>query len=283
MACGGERGHGGRAALGGIARIRGLPAIRRSLHALAVMAAVGGVAVTAARATDDSTTGWKKGTRVSREPSREAWTGAEAFGRVYALYTGTTWSPFGNLRQDGLRVRAVTAQSHYAYSGRRFVPAVGDAMVMPFIGQARIADLLAGYQVRRGDWTVKVFAGLRTALHVIAPYDEETRVQGSGSGASLALEVWGNLTPERWLALDLGYATPFDSYSARLRLGQRFAAAWSAGGEASAVGNIEGRTLRFGAFVRFDDGVNEIGVAGGLSLSGGQNDGYASAQWLRRF
>ena len=36
------------------------------------------------------------------------WAGAEVFHQVWSLYAGGTYAPFGSVREDGFRVRAVT-------------------------------------------------------------------------------------------------------------------------------------------------------------------------------
>lgn len=238
----------------------------------------------ATRVDERITAAWQQGTRVQREPARETWAGAEAFRHVWSLYTGATYAPFSNLRQDGLRLRAVSALSGYSYAGLRFDPSAGAAIWQTFRGQSRTVDLLAGYQWRTGDLTIKTFAGYRNASVEIAPFDPETTVQGQRHGAIGALELWFNITPRQWTSLDLTYATPFRSYAHRLRVADRISETMSIGVEAAALGHQEGSTQRAGAFLRFDNGVHEISASAGWSMPRGEaGHAYGTAQWLVRF
>ncbi len=222
---------------------------------------------------------------VSFEPPREIWAGAEAFGRVLSLYTGSTLAPFGNLRQDGVRLRAITAMSQFKYSGLRYDASKGDAVAVAFDGVSRTSDLFVGYQWSLGATTVKAFAGWEIAAHVITPYDPETLVQGRSMGPKGALEIWTNFGHRAWAALDLSYAKAFGAYSTRLRTGLRVSDTISLGPEVSLIGHDESQMARAGAFVRYDNGVDEISAAAGWTKTKGSDEGdvYIGAQWLRRF
>lgn len=246
----------------------------------AVVACCLGSAVSVAPARADQWT-----PSVSFEPPREIWAGAEAFGRVLSLYTGSTFAPFGNLRQDGVRLRAVTAMSRFKYSGLRYDATKGDAVTVPFEGMSRTSDIFAGYQWSFGATTVKVFAGWEIAAHLITPFDPETLVQGRSMGPKGALEIWTNFGQRAWAALDLSYAKAFGAYSSRLRAGWRASDTISLGPEVSLIGHDETQTVRAGAFLRYDNGVDEISAAAGWTKARGSDEGdaYIGVQWLRRF
>lgn len=233
---------------------------------------------------DDEAISWYEKTTSAEEANRETWAGAEAFKQVWSLYTGSTYAPFGNLRQNGLRVRTVTALSTYTYGGRRFDPVTGDAIWQTFRGSSRTTDVLAGYQGRLGDLTWKMFAGYQHAVITLTPFDLETTVQGRRHGAKGAFELWFNITPQQWASLDLTYATPFRSYSHRLRVATRVSENLSIGAEAAAFGHEEGSTRRVGAFLRFDNGRHELSGSLGWSMPRGDNGhAYGTLQWLYRF
>jgi hypothetical protein len=233
-------------------------------------------------ATEDG--GWSAGTATQFEPAREFWAGAEAFRNVLSLYVGSTQALGGNLRQDGFRLRIVTAVSRYRYAGLRYAPRVGDAVPVAFRGEARLVDLLAGYQWSFRATTVKAFAGWAIAEHAISPYDPETRVQGRAGGIKGVLEAWHNIGDAAWVSADISYARAHGAYSHRLRAGWRAAPLLSLGPEAALIGHEENRTARLGAFLRFDDGVNEVTGSAGASMPRGDRTGhYATLQWLRRF
>jgi hypothetical protein len=233
---------------------------------------------------DDDEAGWSDGTRTQTEASQEVWLGVESTRGVFAAYSGATWSPFSNLRQDGFRLRLIGAQSYYRYAGLRYNPAIADAQLVNFRGAASMVDVLTGWQWSAGQLTVKAFAGLRMSDHRIAPFDPETLVQGEARGAVGVLEAWYNLTDRLWTSLDVNVAQSHRAYSHKLRFGWRATSALSIGVEGQALGHIENRTLKAGAFVRFDDGVNEVVASGGSQMPDGVKSApYATLQWLRRF
>lgn len=242
-----------------------------------------------ARADDDDyddvdEPGWYEGTTTQTEAARESWTGAEGLRQVWSLYSGVTWAPFTNLRQDGWRLRMVAARSAFSYVGPRYDAAVGDTRPVLFRGAGRTVDLAAGYQWSSGALTAKLFAGIRFHDQVIGPFDPEAMVQGRATGATGAMELWYNVSDRHWAALDLTAASPFRSYAHRLRLGQRLGPSWSVGGEARMFGHIEARTAQLGAFVRFDNGVHEVSASAGWSAPDAGDTGvYGTIQWLRRF
>jgi Cellulose biosynthesis protein BcsS len=255
-----------------------------SILACGVLAAASSVSANPPLDDDDAATPWYEGTHSIEEAARESWAGAEIFRKTLSIYTGSTYAPFSNLRQNGLRLRAVSAVSAYGYAGRRFDPASGVAIWQTFRGQARTVDLLAGYQWRTGDLTLKMFAGYQITGVAITPFDPETLVQGQKHGAKGALEVWYNMTLRHWAALDLTAATAFRTYSHRLRLADRAFEQVSLGVEAATFGHQEGATYRAGAFVRFDNGTHEVSASAGWSMPRGDaGHVYGTAQWLYRF
>jgi len=91
----------------------------------------------------------------------EFWAGAQASKTAWSLYTGTTVAPFGEILEDGLRLRLVGGYGAYRYAGPR---AVGvSSQVVHFKGTVSFSDFLAGYQRQFGPVTVKAFAGLAVA------------------------------------------------------------------------------------------------------------------------
>lgn len=257
-------------------------AVRRLGLVIAVAALGAAAAFGPARAGDNQT--WVAKTSTVPEPSRETWAGAEAFGQVLSLYTGATLAPFGSLRQDGMRLRLVAGTSSYAYAGRRFVSAAGDARTVAFEGRSTFVEALVGYQWSRGATTVKAFAGWTETGHLITPFDTETMVQGRAGGAKGALEIWQDLSGRGFLAVNLGYAQPHGAHSQRVRLGARIGEAWSLGPELHRLGHVEGTTMRLGAFLRFEGPTQEGSISVGSSAyEGGEPQAYMTAQWLVRF
>jgi hypothetical protein len=228
----------------------------------------------------------------SATPRFEMWVGAQAIAHAWSLYSGVTAAPFGGIRQDGLRLRAVAGYGAYTYSGPR---AVGQgSRVFTFRGEAPFTDLLAGYHKQLGAVTLKAFAGVALAEHRLAPDDPETAVRGSGAGAKLVLETWWTLSDRAWASLDLSWASLHASYGGRGRLGWRMRPALSAGLEAGAAGNVECDIGRLGGFLRYEWQGGEVSASGGVSNDKLLRDGrgrtpwqssepYVALSWLTRF
>lgn len=233
---------------------------------------------------DDETTSWHDKTSVDVEPSLESWVGVEGYRRVASLYSGITWSPFGNLRQDGLRLRLVSGVSTYRYAGWRFDPALAANTLQQFSGSGRFLDLMAGWQYSHQNTTLKAFFGYEQQSHMIAPFDPDTAIQGSAGGIKGTLEIWQNWTPLLWTSLDVSAARAHSSYDVKLRTGWRTDANWSLGPELSLVGNSEATLQRAGIFGRYENLQHEFTISTGVSAARGDAiSGYGAAQYLRRF
>jgi hypothetical protein len=252
-----------------------------------VLAVVAGVATPApARAAD-------AGGDIEAKPRVEFYSGAEAFRHAWSLYSGATFAPFGSILEDGLRLRVAGGYGAYSYSGRR---AVGpNAEVVDFDGEASFADLLIGYHKRMGRLSLKLYGGVILSQHQITPDDPETVIRSSGVGGKAVLESWLDIDERVWTSLDLSWASLYDSYSARGRLGWRFTPALSVGLEAGAGGNVEGDIARLGAFVRYEWAGGELVASGGIandalledvgnpSAAADASVPYATLSWLTRF
>lgn len=234
---------------------------------------------------DSDATSWHAKTDVDAEPSAESWIGGEGYRRVASLYSGVTWAPLGNLRQDGLRLRIITGQSLYKYAGRRYDSATDANVWQRFTGVGRFMDLMAGWQFSSsGGTTVKVFAGIGSTTHLITPFDPETAIQGTARGPKAALEIWHNWTPKSWTSVDVAAARAHNSYSAQLRSGWRADPNWSLGPEAAVIGHSESTSQRLGLFARYENLAHEFTISGGVSRARGDiPTGYGTAQYLRRF
>ena len=235
-----------------------------------------------------SGTDWGKGTDLAIEASGEHWTGFEGYRRSVSLYSGLTWSPFTNLRQDGLRLRAISGQSIYSYSGGRYDLASNSTVWQQFFGQGRFIDALAGWQFSGGGTTAKVFAGYGYVSNIITPYDPETRIQGTARGAKVVGEVWHNWNSTVYSSLDVSVAQAHRAYSAQARTGWRFdlgdGPAWSFGPEIGQIGHTETTVSRAGLFVRYESVDFEFTIVGGAARTANDSPmGYGSAQYLKRF
>ncbi len=233
---------------------------------------------------DSNATSWHAKTDVDTEASGESWIGGEGYRRVASLYSGVTWAPLGNLRQDGLRVRVISGQSLYHYAGRRYDADADTTVWQRFSGLGRFTDMLVGWQFSGNGTTVKVFAGSGSTTHLIAPFDPETQIQGAARGFKGTVELWHNWTPTTWTSLDLSAQRAHAAYSAQLRSGWRIDPEWSVGSEAGAIGHSEGMVMRAGLFARYETLGHEFTLSGGVARARGDTPmGYGTAQYLKRF
>jgi Cellulose biosynthesis protein BcsS len=235
---------------------------------------------------DEATTSWHEKTTSRAEAGREMWAGVAVMRGAHSLYSGTTLAPFGTIQQDGWRLRSGSQLTRYTYTGSRYSPVTGDTVGIEVEGVQLRLDLLAGYQWSHGALTAKAFIGMTSQRDTIAassPDASELWI-GQSRGLKSVLELWYNLTPAIWTALDVSYATPQRAYSVRARVAHSVTENSSVGVEAAALGGDGAAAMRLGTFVRYDTGVHEFaGHLGRHMPDTGRSGGYVSVQWMRRF
>jgi hypothetical protein len=176
------------------------------------------------------------------------WAGGEGFDRIWSLYTGASLAPFGSVREDGLRLRAVAGYGDYG------------------TGTVSFSDLLVGYHAQWGPVTLKVFAGLTAADH---RSDQPISLpQGFELGGKGVTEVWWNVTDGVWTSADLSWGSPQAIYSGRVRLGWRLWPELSTGLEGGSAGTVDHDTARLGGFLRYEWATGELSLSGGLAFDG---------------
>lgn len=214
-------------------------------------------------------------------PRHELFSGVGLTSNSIFGYAGAVWAFGRSVEAPGPRIKALTGVGGYDYSGG--LPAV--AGPVNFDGDVTLAQILAGYQWRRGAWTVKAYAGAGFETHDLSPNDPANSVNGNQFGVMGQLELWRNLGEAGWLSLDASYADVFGSYWTQLRLGRRMHKRISAGVEAGAQGNEDYDSGRAGGFLRTHMGGSELTVSGGFSGEYHSNDfgGYATVGLYRKF
>jgi hypothetical protein len=184
------------------------------------------------------------------------WAGGEAFHGLWSVYTGTSFAPFGGIREDGLRLRVVGGYSDYGN------------------GTASFADLLVGYHAQLGPVTLKLFAGATGGAHL--PEDPFALPRGLEWGGKAVAEAWWNVTDEVWTSADLSWASPYSVYNGRLRLGWRLWPELSSGLEGALAGTAADRDVaRLGGFVRYEWDSGELSLSAGLAMD--EPDGHWEA------
>ena len=215
----------------------------------------------------------------AERPRFEVWSGAQAYDRVWSLYSGSTVAPFGSVHEDGVRLRLVAGYSADSYAHLVKLPVMG-----------AFAEALVGYHMQRGPLTLKVFARVMAADKAAGASGDST----ADFGGKVALETWWNVGDTAWTSVDLSWGSLDQSHAGRARLGWRLSPALSAGLESGAAGSVEYEVVRAGAFVRYEWASGEISVSGGAThddvrdgigglRSAAWTTHFATVSWLTRF
>jgi hypothetical protein len=118
----------------------------------------------------------------------------------------------------------------------------------------------------------------------MTPIDVESSVQGTRWGGKGAVEAWLDIGGNAFGQLDVSYATLYESYGTRLRLGYKFTPQLSVGPEAGLNGNVDYDSGRIGAFVRYDAALGEVSISAGAAGDRSEvTGGYATINALLRF
>ena len=200
--------------------------------------------------------------------SREVWFGADAGSHNWLVYSGSTYAPWGDIHQDGFRVRATTGYGHYDYQW--------DAKTKVKVDKT-YSDAMIGYQRGIGDLTAKAFVGWAMLKDLDVP-SANVRRPRILTGFKGAVELWLNLGTQSWTSLDVSFADTRETASIRSRTGYRILPTVSAGLEAvvnhaSLIGQVQiepssnrviGNT-RTGLFARYEWFGGEISASGGVT------------------
>ncbi|MEZ5817595.1 MAG: cellulose biosynthesis protein BcsS [Hyphomicrobiaceae bacterium] len=217
--------------------------------------------------------------------------GADGTGPSWSIYSGLTAALFGDLRDNGVRLRLSGGYGRYRYTRPFFDEGRRRHLWPEFFGEQTSVDALIGYHWAWGPTTLKAYGGLTQERHRISPgpdspldADGDNAVQGTRSGIKLVVETWTRLADWGFFQADANWSQPFEAYGGRIRLGHNLSGGWSVGLEAAAFGNLNHDGGRAGAFARFAWDKGEIslsaGLDGDLERIGG---GYASIAALTRF
>lgn len=221
----------------------------------------------------------------------EAWAGIDGAGTNWSAYGGLNAALFGDIRENGWRLRSSGGYGRYSYGRPIYDPFRRRLVTAEFHGEMTFTDVLLGYQQAFGPLIVKAYAGLTEEHHrVLAAagsplaIDDENAVQGAGRGVKLALETWVRLGEWGFVQTDVNWSQPFAAYSSRLRLGTRLNPAWSTGLETAIFGNANHDQGRAGAFLRFEWSRGEVSLSAGAGGDSHAITGaYGSLNAMLRF
>jgi Cellulose biosynthesis protein BcsS len=233
--------------------------------------------------------------RATEARHKEVWAGADAASNVWLVYSGTTLAPFGDIHEDGLRLRFVGAYGHYRYESTT------DTLdLTEYTTRVSSGDALIGYLWRLDPLILKAFVGAAFSDHQIRPIDRNNQVQGPELGIKLVAELWYNLGDYGFASLDIAWSQAHETRSARARIGYRVSPHVSVGPEAGlnldrqADFKIYQESLdyrsepidygRIGAFARYEWYGGEVSAAAGvIGDFRNEKSAYGTLNWIKQF
>lgn len=247
---------------------------------------------------------------AEREPRHmEIWAGADVADDVWLIYSGATYAPFGDIHEDGWRLRVVGGYGQYSYKGMRCPIAIAKCkpQSVAFDAQTGFTDVLVGYQKGFGPLTAKAFVGAAGIGHFILPVnaqlstdrnnlDPDNDAEGMEWGLKVGVELWLNITDDAYGSLNASWTSAHETFAASLRLGYRLTPSLSLGveGGLNANANHDLPTLlefddfenatRYGVFARYEWDGGEISVGAGYTSAITESGSpYVTANWIMQF
>ncbi|EGP06906.1 hypothetical protein CSIRO_3637 [Bradyrhizobiaceae bacterium SG-6C] len=155
-----------------------------------------------------------------------------------SFYGGVQWAP-GGLDQDGFTLKLLIAEGTYRYlSGGTDIRGTG-----------LLASILPGWRVKRGNFEIKVFAGLDLQNHRFSPDDPGNGLRGNHAGLRVGADLWWEPTPTLMIASSISGSTIGTNFSIRGAAGWRVEDRFWAGPEIETSGDQVYRQYRIGAHV----------------------------------
>ena len=235
------------------------------------------------------------GEEAKLDRHNEVWAGADAGENYWLAYSGSTLAPFGDIHQDGLRIRFVGGYGHYSYKIVKETRPTEN-----YDAQVSFGDALIGYLWRLDPLILKLFVGASFADHKIAPYDRNSTINGMDWGVKGVAEFWFNIGTNAFASVDLAWAQAHNTRSARARLGYKPFASFSIGPEAGINidrqgdykiyqedPNYRAKAIdygRVGLFARYEWYGGELSASAGLIGDFRQRQSaYGTVNWIMQY
>lgn len=152
-----------------------------------------------------------------------------------SFYGGVQWAPRG-LNEDGFTLKLLLAEGSYRYLA-------GSTSIR---GTGLLASVLPGWRIKRGDFEIKLFAGLDLQNHRLSPDDPGNSLRGNHAGVRFAADLWWEPTPSLMLASSISGSTIGNSFSIRGAAGWRVMDRFWTGPELETSGDEVYRQYRIG-------------------------------------
>jgi Cellulose biosynthesis protein BcsS len=174
-------------------------------------------------------------------------------------YGGAIYKP-GGFDRDGLLFKFLLSGGLYRYNAG----SLGGGRV---IGTEVLAQVLPGWEIKRGPVEAKIFFGPEIQQHRLRPDDPDNRLRGRALGLRLAIDLWAEPSVATMAAADASLSSIGGNYSARAAFGWRVLDRFYAGPETQVYGGDGYSQTRLGAHVTsLKIGATEWSVGAGWAL-----------------
>lgn len=153
-----------------------------------------------------------------------------------SFYGGVRWAP-GGLNEDGFTLKLLLAEGSYRYRA-------GPASIR---GTGLLAAIMPGWRIKRGNFEIKIFAGLDLQNHRLSPDDPGNSLRGNHAGLRVAADLWWEPTATLMLASSISGSTIGTTFGIRGAAGWRVLDRFWAGPEIETSGDEVYRQYRIGA------------------------------------
>jgi len=153
-----------------------------------------------------------------------------------SFYGGVQWAPRG-LNEDGFTLKLLLAEGSYRYLA-------GNTSIR---GTGLLASIMPGWRIKRGDFEIKLFAGLDLQNHRLSPDDPANGLRGNHAGLRVAADLWWEPTATLMFASSISGSTIGTTFGVRGAAGWRVMDRFWAGPEMETSGDEVYRQYRIGA------------------------------------
>lgn len=158
---------------------------------------------------------------------KQVWAEADAASNVWLDYSDTAFAPFGDMQQDGFRLRVVGAPGCHSYHS------TSDTVELNrFATGLSAGGALIGYLLRLDPLILKLFVSAAFSNHLIRPIDRHNRVQGPDAVIKMVAEFWYNIVDYGFASLNVAWSQAHQTRSVGARIGYKVMPHLSVGTEA---------------------------------------------------
>lgn len=188
-------------------------------------------------------------------------------GQTYGfVWTGVTAIPFGNLGDDGVRVRAMGGLGQYEYNTSA-VPGGKNK------GTITSGELLIGNRKSFGAMVLTGYVGLDAKNYSLRDPDPGNPESGSRAGIKAALELYARTAPEWFVTASGNISSVFQNYSARAAINNELTPGFALGAEGALLGDERYDEQRAGLIATMTFAKSSLTVASGVAHSSDNGSG----------